>query len=182
MHFRSPTRQEPIMPSLLTLFTLLHVAISLVAIGSGFVVIYEMLHAKESRGWTAIFLATTVLTSMTGFGFPVDRVVPSHIVGVLSLIALGLAIYSRYSRHLARTWRPTYVVAAVISQYLDVFVLIVQSFQKIPVLHALAPTQTELPFAVAQVVTLLVFIALGVRAVTRFRRYEIFPSEMMALK
>jgi hypothetical protein len=164
--------EEPNMTSFLTLFTLIHVAISLVAIGSGFVVIYDMLRAKESRGWTALFLSMTVLTSVTGFGFPVDRVLPSHVLGGLSLIALGLATYGRYSRHLAGRWRTAFVATAILSQYLNVLVLIVQSFQKLPALHDVAPTQAELPFVAAQVVTLLAFIVLGVRAVPRFRTFE----------
>lgn len=168
------------MPTFLTLYTLLHVVISLVAIGSGFVVIYEMLRGKEARRWTLLFLTTTLLTSLTGFGFPVDRILPSHIFGVLSFIALGLAIYGRYFQNLVGSWRVTYVVAAVFSQYLDVFVLIVQSFQKIPALRALAPTQSEPPFAAAQGVTLIVFIVLGVRAVRHFRTFDAAPTRQQS--
>lgn len=155
--------------SYLLAFTLLHVAISLIAIVAGFVVIYQMLQSRESLPWTKWFLVMTVLTSVTGFGFPVSQILPSHIFAVISLVALGLAIYARYSRRLSGGWRTTYVVTAILSQYLNVFVLVVQSFQKLPSLHALAPTQSEPPFAIAQGLTLIAFIASGVLAVKRFR-------------
>jgi len=149
--------------------TLLHVAISLIAIVAGFIVMYQMLQSRESLAWTKWFLVMTVLTSVTGFGFPVSQILPSHVFAVISLVALGLAIYARYSRLLSGGWRTTYVVTAILSQYLNVFVLVVQSFQKIPALHALAPTQSELPFAIAQGLTLIAFIAWGILGVKRFR-------------
>ncbi len=154
--------------SFLFAFTLLHVAISLIGIGAGFVVLYQMLQSRESGTWTKWFLVMTVLTSVTAFGFPVSQILPSHVFAVISLIALGLAIYARSAR-LAGGWRTTYVVTAILSQYLNLFVLIVQSFLKIPALHALAPTQSEPPFAVAQGLTLIAFIVVGVLAVKRFR-------------
>lgn len=163
--------------SLLAAFTLVHVVISLVGIASGFIVAYDMLRGKESTGTTALFLITTVLTSVTGFGFPVDRILPSHILGVISLIALGLATYSRYSRRLNGKWRTTYVITAIFALYLNVFVLIVQGFLKIPALHELAPTQTEPPFAIAQLAVLPIFLVLGARAVTGFRAFEPAASE-----
>ncbi|HTM53321.1 MAG TPA: hypothetical protein VL175_04805 [Pirellulales bacterium] len=158
--------------SFLDAFTLVHVVISLLAIASGFVVLYDMLRGKESGGRTAFFLITTVLTSVTGFGFPVDQILPSHILGVLSLVVLGLAIYARYSRRLHGKWRTTYVITAIFALYLNVFVLIVQGFLKIPALHELAPTQTEPPFAIAQLAVLPIFLVLGARAVTGFRAFE----------
>jgi hypothetical protein len=154
---------------ILTAYTLLHVLISLVGIATGFVVLSGMIKPKELSGWTAVFLTTTVATSVTGFGFPVDRFMPSHAFGILSLILLALAIYALYSRQLVGAWRPTYVITAVFAQYLNVFVLIVQSFQNVPFLHALAPTQNEPPFAVAQLATLVAFLVLGTLAVRRFR-------------
>jgi hypothetical protein len=153
----------------LTIFTLVHVAISLLGIASGFVVIGGMLSAKRFDGWTKFFLTTTVLTSATGFGFPVDRFMPSHAVGILSLLVLSVAIYARYARHMVGAWRWIYVVGAVVAQYLNFFVLIVQSFQKIPPLHALAPTQSEPQFAITQLVFLVMFLVLGILAVIRFR-------------
>jgi hypothetical protein len=153
----------------LTAFTLFHVVLSLIGIAAGFVVLYGMLRSKPMSGWTALFLTTTVATSVTGFGFPVDHFMPSHAIGILSLILLGLAIYARYSRRLTGVWRPTYVITAVAAQYLNVFVLIVQSFLKVPALHDLAPTQSEPPFAIAQLAALVAFLVLGTLAVRRFR-------------
>jgi hypothetical protein len=156
------------MSSGLQIYTLIHVAISLVAIGSGFVVVFGMLAGNRLDRWTAFFLATTVATSVTGFGFPITGFTPGIVIGIISLILLAVAIYARYARRLARYWRPAYVVTAVISLYLNFFVLIVQSFQKVPTLKALAPTQSEPPFLIAQIVAILAFINLGFLAVTKF--------------
>lgn len=153
----------------LSAFTLLHVLISLAGIGSGLVVLYGMLSAKRFDGWTAIFLATTVLTSVTGFMFPFEHLLPSHIVGGLSLIVLALAILARYAFHLSGGWRGTYVVTAAIALYFNVFVAVVQAFAKVPALKAAAPTQKEPPFVVAQLVVLLVFVALTILATRKFR-------------
>jgi hypothetical protein len=116
-----------------------------------------------------VFLATTVATSVTGFGFPVDHFMPSHAVGLISLVVLTLAIVARYRRHLAGAWRAIYVVTAVMALYFNVFVLIVQAFRRVPPLNALAPTQTEPPFQIAQLAALVLFAALGIVAVMRFR-------------
>jgi hypothetical protein len=150
-------------------FTLIHVAISLLAIGSGFVVLGGMIAARRLDGWTAFFLATTVATSVTGFMFPITKLTPGLVIGAISLAVLALAISARYARHLAGVWRPVYVITALVALYFNVFVLIVQSFQKVPALKALAPTQSEPPFVIAQVVVLVAFIALGALAVMRFR-------------
>lgn len=155
--------------SLLAAYTLLHVAISLVAIGSGFVVIAGLLAAKPLEGWTTLFLATTVATSLTGFGFPYHGFTPGLALGVISLVVLAVTIYARYPCHLTGSWRRVYVIGATIALYLNVFVLIVQSFQKVPALKALAPTQTEAPFALAQLIALLAFLVLGYRAAVGFR-------------
>jgi hypothetical protein len=153
----------------LATFTLVHVAISLAGIGSGLVVALGLLSGKRLDGWTAVFLATTVATSVTGFGFPFDHLLPSHFVGGISLLVLALAIFARYGRGLAGGWRRVYVIAAVVALYLNVFVLVVQLFRRVPVLEALAPTQSEPPFAAAQLAVLALFVALGVTAAIRFR-------------
>jgi len=151
-------------------YTLLHVLISLVGIGSGLVVLSGLLTDRRLDRWTAIFLATTVAASLSGFGFPVDHVMPSHIVGSISLVALAFAIAARYKFQMVRAWRWIYVVGAIMALYLNCFVLVVQSFLKIPALSALAPTQTEPPFAVAQLIVLAVFIGLGVAGVKKFQK------------
>ncbi len=142
-------------------FTTVHVILSLIGIASGIVVLFGMLGAKRLGGLTAIFLATTVLTSITGFLFPHDRLLPSHIVGIISLVALALAILALYVYGLAGFWRWIYVATAVVALYLNVFVAVVQAFQKLPALHSLAPTQSEPPFLIAQAVVLAIFVVLG---------------------
>ena len=151
-------------------FTLTHVAISLIAILSGLVVAYGLLTAKKFEGWTLLFLVATVVTSVTGFFFHRDHILPSHIVGVISLLLLAGAIVARYSFRLRGSWRVVYVDCAVASLYLNVFVLIVQAFQKISFLHALAPTgSTEPAFVVVQGLVLVTFLVIGLRSVRRFR-------------
>lgn len=149
-------------------FTLFHVILSLVGIVAGLVVVSGMLSSKSLDGWTALFLATTVLTSATGFLFPGDKLLPSHIVGILSLVLLALAIFALYARHLSGLWRGTYVITAIMSLYLNAFVAVVQSFQKLPLLSSLAPTQSEPPFIAAQAIVLLIFVALAVLALRSF--------------
>jgi hypothetical protein len=149
-------------------FTVLHVVLSLVGILAGLVVVYGMLGSKPFDAWTALFLAITVLTSTTGFFFPRDKILPSHIVGVISLVVLAIAIFALYSRRLSGSWRWIYVASAVASLYLNVFVLVVQSFLKLEPLKALAPTQSEPPFVVVQGIVLVVFIGLGVWALRAF--------------
>jgi uncharacterized membrane protein SirB2 len=127
-----------------------------------------MLSAKRPNGWTALFLLTTVLTSVTGFGFPFTHVTPGHKVGVISLVVLLIAILARYSFHMAGKWRSIYVVTAIIAEYLNVFVLVVQGFEKVPALSAMAPTQSEPPFLVAQLVVMALFIVLTIFAVKKF--------------
>jgi hypothetical protein len=148
-------------------FTLIHVLLSLAGIATGFIVVYGLLTGKRLDGWTAIFLATTVLTSLTGFLFPVEHILPSHIVGIISLLVLAIAIVARYALHLANAWRWIYVVCAVLALYLNSFVAVVQSFLKVPALKALAPTQKEPPFLVAQLVVMVVFVVLGILSVKR---------------
>jgi hypothetical protein len=148
-------------------YTLVHVLLSLVGIASGLMVLFGFLVGKRLKASTAVFLATTAATSLTGYGFPFDHLLPSHIVGAISLLVLALAGYALYARHLAGPWSAVYVVGAVMALYLNVFVLVVQSFLKVPALHDLAPTQSEPPFAVAQLAVLALFIVLGTLAVRR---------------
>jgi hypothetical protein len=130
---------------------------------------WGLLAGKKLNGITAIFLVTTVLTSVTGFGVPFEHLLPSHIVGIFSLVVLAVAIPARYTFHLAGSWRWIYVVASALALYFNVFVLVVQSFLKVPALKALAPTQKEPPFLVAQLVVLIAFITLSIFATVRFR-------------
>jgi len=155
--------------SVLGVYTAVHVAISLVAIASGFVSLFGMIAGKRLDRWTAFFLATTVATSVTGFGFPIHGFTPGLAIGILSLVVLAVALYARYARRLAGAWRRVYAVGATVALYFNFFVLIVQFFQKVPALKALAPTQSEPPFAIAQGVALAAFIALGWLATVRFR-------------
>jgi hypothetical protein len=159
--------------SALPAFTILHVAISVAAIALGFVVLFGMIADRRLDGWTAFFLATTVATSVTGFGFPIKGMTPGIAFGLISLVVLAAVIYARYSRQLAGIWRVVYVIGAVFAFYLNFVVLIVQSFQKVPVLHSLAPNQTEPPFMVAQLVSLVAFLVLGSLALKRFRTVPI---------
>jgi hypothetical protein len=153
---------------ILSAFTMFHVVLSLIGIGSGFVVLYGLLTSKRLDGWTMVFLTTTVATSVTGFLFPVHHFLPSHAVGLLSLIALAIAILARYRFQLAGHWRRTYVITAVIALYFNVFVLIVQLFLKVPSLKEIAPTQSEPPFQMAQLVALILFGLFAVRAAMKF--------------
>jgi hypothetical protein len=157
----------------LSTFTLVHIAISLVGIASGLVVLFGLLTGKRLDRWTVLFLLTTVLTSVTGFGFPFDHLLPSHKVGILSLVVLALAIVARYALYMAGAWRWIYTVCAVMALYLNLFVLVVQSFEKAPALKALAPAQSEPPFLVAQLIVLALFIVLGIFAVKKFHPEQV---------
>jgi hypothetical protein len=154
-------------------FTLFHVVLSLVGFGSGLVAAFGLILGKLLPGWTATFLSTTLLTSLTGFLFPVHHFMPSHAVGILSLIVLAPAIYALYVRRLAGAWRSIYVINAVIALYLNFFVLIAQLFGKVPALKALAPTQTEAPFKVAQLTALVAFLLLDILATRGFRNEQL---------
>jgi len=149
-------------------FTQLHVILSLIGIAAGLIVLFGMLGSNRMSAWTALFLATTVLTSVTGFFFPRDQLLPSHIVGIVSLVVLAIALFALYVRRLAGSWRWIYVASAVLALYLNVFVGVVQAFQKLPFLRALAPTQSEPPFIVVQVVVLVLFAVLGIVAARGF--------------
>ncbi len=155
-------------PVALRIITWVHVAISFVAIATGLVVAFGMLTGQRMDGCTQWFLITTVSTSVTGFFFPFQKYLPSHVLGIISLVVLLIAILARYSFQMDGAWRWIYVAGAVIALYLNVLVLIVQSFQKVPALKAKAPTQKEPPFVITQLVTLVAFIAIGIAAGARF--------------
>jgi hypothetical protein len=157
-------------------FTIVHTAISLIGIVSGLVVAYGLITGKPLEKWTALFLLTTVLTSVTGFMFPFEHLLPSHKVGAISLVVLAVALLARYSFHLAGGWRRTFVLTAMLALYLNVFVLAVQLFLKVPAMHALAPTGKEPPFLIVQVVVLAIFIGLTIAAVKGFR--EATPASL----
>ena len=150
-------------------FTKVHVVISLIGIASGLIVVFGMLAAQRFDRWTALFLLSTVATSVTGFLFPFHGVTPGIVVGIISVVVLAIAIFARYPQHLRGSWRWIYVVSAVVALYLNVFVLIAQLFQKVSQLKALAPTQSEPPFAVTQLGVLVLFVLLGIVATIKFR-------------
>jgi hypothetical protein len=171
----------------LLIFTIVHVLISLAGIASGFVVIYGFLTAKRLGTWTAVFLATTVLTSVTGFFFPIEKFTPGHAVGILSLLVLAPALWGRYQKQLVGRWRASYVICAMIAQYFNFAVLVIQLFGKVPALHDLAPTQSEPPFLITQLTVLVLFIGLTIMAVIRFRQplprqSEEFANEGLAMR
>jgi hypothetical protein len=155
--------------------TLVHVLLSLIGIVSGFVVLAGMFDSRRLEGWTALFLITTVATSVTGFFFPFTKLLPSHVVGIISLVVLAIAAAARYSFRMKDSWRWIYVTTALIGLYLNVFVLVAQAFMKVPALKAMAPTGSEPPFAIAQGVVLVAFVYVGVRAAMRYR-----PETMVA--
>ena len=152
------------------MFTLIHVVISVLGIISGLVVAGGLMSGALLSGWTTIFLATTILTSVTGFGFPASTVTPAHIVGALSLIVLAVCMVALYGKHLEGRWRAIFVVTAVTALYLNVFVLVVMLFARTPALAALAPTQQEPPFAITQLLVLATFVWIGRASLRGFRR------------
>jgi hypothetical protein len=150
-------------------FTLVHVWLSLIGIGAGLVVMLGLLAGKARGGWTALFLTTTAATSITGFAFPFDHLLPSHKVGIVSLAVLACALLARYGFRLAGPWRRVYAVCAGLALYLNVFVAVVQAFEKVSFLNAMAPTQTEPAFVVAQGVILALIATLTIGAARRIR-------------
>jgi hypothetical protein len=153
----------------MTILTFVHVLLSLLGILAGLVVMFGLLTSRPSKRWTAAFIWTTGATSATGFLFPFHRFLPSHAVGILSLLVLAIAIYALYGKHLTGPWRKAYAVNAMIALYLNVFVLIAQLFAKVSALKALAPTQSEAPFKEAQLAALLAFVVLTILAAIKFR-------------
>jgi hypothetical protein len=150
-------------------FTFVHIVISLVALVAGIVVALGLMGSHTLPAWSALFLLTAVLTSATGFGFPFNQLLPSHIVGIISLVVLAIAILARYVFHYAGAWRWLYVLGVVLAVWFDLLVAIVQAFDKVPALNALAPTQSEPPFAIAQGVGLIVMVVITIIALRRFR-------------
>lgn len=150
------------------LFTQLHVIISLIGIAAGVIVAFGLVTNRRFSQWTALFLVTTILTSVTGFLFHSKAIGPPHVVGAISLVVLAVATYARYARHLTGAWRGACVVTALLALYLNAFVGVVQAFQKLPALHQLAPNGSEPPFAIAQLVLLAAFVLLGYRSLRRF--------------
>jgi len=154
---------------ILQIYTIVHTLLSLVAIVTGFVVLFGLFGGKRLDGWTKWFLITAVATTVTGFFFPFHGVTPAIKLGIISMVFLAITIYARYSKNLAGAWRWIYVIGVAISLYFNVFVLVVQSFEKIPALHAMAPTQTEQPFKLTQLVVLALFVLFTIIAAIRFR-------------
>ena len=150
-------------------FTLFHVALSLIGIATGLVVVRGMIRNESLNGWTLWFLVTTAATTLTGFLFPFNGFTPAIGTGIVSSLVLAATIPARYAFHLAGPWRRVYVIGAVISLYLNCFVLVVQAFLKVPALHALAPEGKEPPFAIAQATVLVLAVVSGYLAVRRFR-------------
>jgi hypothetical protein len=153
----------------LPIFALFHVIISLVGIFAGLVVVGGFMSGRLLRGWTGTFLFTTILTNVTGFFFPFAKLLPSHILGIISLVLFPFALYALYGKHLEGGWRKTFVILSVVTLYFNCFVLVVQLFSKFPLLIATAPTQKEPPFAVTHLIVLVIFIWLGRAAVKGFR-------------
>jgi hypothetical protein len=153
----------------LATFTILHVILSLIGIGSGFIVLFGLINGKLLSPWNVMFLVTTILTSLTGFAFPNTKVTPGIVLGILSVIVLAIAVLALYVFNLKGAWRRTYAITAMIALYFNVFVLIAQTFEHVPAFHALAPTGTETPFKVAQTLLLILFIVLTTAAAKKFR-------------
>ena len=154
---------------ILHIYTIIHTLISLIAIFTGFVVLFGLFAGNRVDGWTKWFLITAVATTVTGFFFPFHGMTPAIKLGIISSVVLVVTIYARYAKHLAGAWRWIYAVGAVLTLYFNVFVGIVQSFEKIPALNAMAPTQTEQPFQLTQLSVLGLFVVLGFVAAIRFR-------------
>jgi hypothetical protein len=160
----------------ITTFTLIHTLISLVAIVAGLVVVGGLMAGTRLDGWTGLFLVTTALTSITGFGFPYTRLLPSQDIGIISLVVLVPVIFALYRKRLEGAWRGVYVVGSVLLLYLNVFVLVDQLFKRIPALIVLAPTHKEPPYVVTQLLVMALFVVLGVAAFKRFRPQAVVPA------
>ena len=154
---------------ILQIYTIIHTLISLIAIFTGVVVLFGLLAGKRLDGWTKWFLITAVATTVTGFFFAFHGLTPAIKLGIISLVVLAVTIYARYPKRLAGAWRWIYVIGAVMTLYFNIFVLIVQAFEKVPALNAIAPTQTEPPFKLTQLVALALFVVLTIVAAIRFR-------------
>jgi hypothetical protein len=151
------------------LFTGIHVLLSLVGIATGFIVMFGMIGGKKLPSWTAWFFVTNILTDVTGFLFPFKGITPGIIIGALSLVVLAVAMIGYYIQRLTGGWRARYVICAAVALYFNVFVLIVQSFEKIGALKAIAPTQSAPPFGIAQLCALGLVVLLTILAFRRFK-------------
>jgi hypothetical protein len=160
----------------MTILLPFHVLVSLIGIASGFVVLFGLFQSKRLDGWTALFLTTTVLTSATGFLFPFHAITPGIVLGIISLVVLAIAIPARYAFHMSGAWRKIYVITAMLALYLNCFVLVVQLFRRVAFLKELAPTQSEPPFAVAQIAVLLLFVVLTVMATAKFHEQSLHAT------
>ena len=157
----------------LAVFTAFHVLLSLIGIGAGFILIFGLIAGRWLGSWLSIFLWTTILTSVTGFFFPFKGMTPGIILGIISLVVLAGTLFALYGKKLAGGWRTVFVITAVIAEWLNFFVLIAQLFEKVPALHAFAPTNTEGPFKIAQLTALIVFVVLGFLATKNFRHAQL---------
>lgn len=157
----------------LAAFTAFHVLLSLVGVAAGFVAVFGLIGGRWLGVWMSVFLWTTILTSVTGFLFPFQGITPGIVLGIISLVVLAISLLALYGKKLAGGWRITYVITAVLALYLNFFVFIAQSFEKVPALHALAPTGSEGPFKVAQLTALILFVVLGYLATRNFRHAEL---------
>ena len=153
----------------LAAYTIFHVSLSLIGIATGFIVIFGLIAGRWLGLWTSIFLWTTILTSITGFFFPFKGITPGIILGIISLVVLAVSLLALYGKKMAGGWRTSFVIMAVVAQWLNFFVLIAQLFEKVPALHMLAPTNTEPPFKIAQLCALILFVVLGFLATKNFR-------------
>lgn len=161
---------------MLSTFTLVHVLLSLIGIASGLGVAFGLLASKRLNSLTALFLVTTVLTSVTGFFFPFHGITPGIVIGILSLMMLAVAIVARYPRRLAGAWRWIYALTAMIALYFNCFILVVQLFEKVPALHAIDPTHSGAPFKITQLLVLLLFVVLTFATVVRFHPKSAQPA------
>lgn len=159
--------------SVLGAFTVFHVLLSLIGIGAGFIAIFGLIAGRWLNLWVQVFLWTTILTSVTGFFFPFKGITPGIILGIISLVVLAISVFALRAKKLAGGWRSGFVITAVIAEWLNFFVLIAQLFEKVPALHVLAPTNTEGPFKIAQLVALIVFVVLGFLATKNFRHAQL---------
>ena len=159
--------------SVLGAFTVFHVLLSLVGIGTGFIAIFGLIAGRWLNLWVQVFLWTTILTSVTGFFFPFKGITPGIILGIISLVVLAISVFALRGKNLAGGWRSAFVITAVIAQWLNFFVLIAQLFEKVPALHQLAPTNSEGPFKIAQLTALILFLVLGFLATKNFRHAQL---------
>jgi hypothetical protein len=150
------------------LFLQIHVAISLIALVAGLIALYSWINSKNWNGWTALFLVTIILTSVTGFPLPPFGLDPPRMVGILSLILLAIAVLGIYVFKISGPWRWIFIITATAALWLDAFVGVIQAFAKLPPLHELAPNGSEPPFVIVQLIVLLIFIVLGFLALRKF--------------